>query len=45
MDSSIVDNDSKAPAFNKFNRLSYKYYPQFSEISKVDKHLKQFLFF
>ena len=45
MDSSIIDNDSKAPAFNKFKRLSCKYYSQFSEISKVDKHLKQFLCF
>ena len=29
MDSSNIDNHSKAEAFNKFKRFLYKYYPIF----------------
>ena len=38
MFSSNIDNQSKASAFNKFNRLLFKYYPRFSNIGKVGEH-------
>ena len=40
MDSSSIDNHSKASGFNKFKCLLY--YPRFSKISRVED-LNQFL--
>ena len=43
MDSSNIDNQSKESAFNKFKRLSCKYYLKFSKIGRVGEDLNQFL--
>ena len=43
MDNAIIDNRSKASAFNKFKQILYKYYPRFSKISKIGEYLNQFL--
>ena len=43
MDSSNIDNQSKESAFNKFKRLSCKYYLTFSKIGRVGEDLNQFL--
>ena len=46
MDSSNVDSNSKASAFNKFKCLLYKYYNRFSKISIIGEHSKSiFVFF
>ena len=41
MNSSRIDNHSKASAFNIFKRFLYKYYPRFSKITNVGEHLKE----
>ena len=42
MNSSRIDNHSKASAFNTFKRFLYKCYPRFSKMSNVGEHLSQF---
>ena len=43
MDSLNIHNHSKASALSNFNRILYKYYPRYSNISKIGVHLNQFL--
>ena len=42
VNSSNIDNHSKASAFNKFKCLLCKYYPRFSKISRNCEHLSQY---